>query len=512
MAVAHAARARLGLPPGLLARASDERLVAQIRASGPGARTAFEVLYERHHRGILAFCRHMLGSREEGEDAVQHVFVSAHRAMLADERPLRLRAWLYAIARNRCLSVLRARREYVVLDDAEPAPASTAGLAAQVQQRDDLRTMVADVQALPEDQRAALVLFELGDQAHDEIAEVLGVRHDKVKALVFQARESLIRTREARGADCGAVQEQLAVLRGGALRRSTLRRHVEHCGACGAFSTEVRRQRAALAAVLPVVPTLALKGSVVGSVFGAAGVAGAGAAGSSVVAGAGGTGASAAAVAGAAAGAKGLVAKVLIAAAVTGGAGAGGYVAVDRTRSDGETAGPVRSAPAAGAAAGAGPNAPAVTAASATQPTGSAARRNRSTGSEPGRRRASAQRPSRGTGPAQGDGSATSSPSPPTGAGAPAATGGGAAEPATGGGGDGSPASGVVEKVPAGRAPRLPRPDRGLPSVEVPRPGLPTLPPVASPPDTGSVPSAPQLPATPTVPVTPPEVPGLGGG
>src|SRR5690348_1454139 len=112
----------------------DDRLVARIRA---GDERAFELAYDRYHAQLLAFCRHMLGSREEAEDALQRVFVSAHRQLLRDDRPVRLKPWLYAIARNRCLSMLRARREQAELE-VEP---STDGLAvaAEVERRQELR-------------------------------------------------------------------------------------------------------------------------------------------------------------------------------------------------------------------------------------------------------------------------------------------------------------------------------------------------------------------------------------
>src|SRR5687767_8219100 len=93
----------------VLALAGDERLVQQIRR---GNELAFEVAFERHGAGILGFCRHMLGSPEEAEDAVQHTFAAAFRDLQrGDERDIALKAWLYTIARNRCISVLRARRE-----------------------------------------------------------------------------------------------------------------------------------------------------------------------------------------------------------------------------------------------------------------------------------------------------------------------------------------------------------------------------------------------------------------
>src|SRR5688572_1674893 len=241
---------------GRLRTSGDAELVRLVRL---GHERAFEQIYDRHHRGILSFCRHMLGSRDEAEDAVQHTFIAAHRDLRSSNKPIHLKAWLYTIARNRCLSMLRARREQVSIDDVEPA---TDGLAAEVQRREDLQDMLRDLHRLPDDQREALVLSELGALSHEEIAMTLGVRKEKIKALVFQARESLASSRAARNADCREIQQQLSVLRGGSLRRTQLRRHVEECGACRAFKDEVQRQRAALAIILPVVPSAGLKGGV----------------------------------------------------------------------------------------------------------------------------------------------------------------------------------------------------------------------------------------------------------
>src|SRR5215213_4914027 len=106
----------------LLVAFKDERLVAQLRR---GNETAFEVLYDRHHRGVLSYCRHMLGSRDEAEDALQQAFISAHTDIVSSDKAIRFKAWIYTIARNRCLSILRARREQAS-DDIEVV--STTGL------------------------------------------------------------------------------------------------------------------------------------------------------------------------------------------------------------------------------------------------------------------------------------------------------------------------------------------------------------------------------------------------
>ena len=297
----------------LLSALSDERLVEQLRR---GSEIAFEVLYDRHHRAILSYCRHMLGSLDEAEDAVQQSFVSAHADLIATDKPIRFKAWLYTIARNRCLTMLRARRERPS-DEIELI--STAGLGEEVQQRDDLRAMVGDVQELPEDQRAALILSELGDLSHAEVAQVIGCPEAKVKSLVFQARSGLIERRKARDTPCEEIREELATLRGGSLRRGPIRRHLNACPACAEFRADVKRQRQMLALVLPVFPTLGLRESALAAV-GIGGTAGGSAVAGSTI--------------GAAALAKVGAAKVAVIAVTAGGVAVGGGVVVEQQLSD----------------------------------------------------------------------------------------------------------------------------------------------------------------------------------
>ena len=294
----------------LLGAFGDERLVDQLRR---GNEAAFEVLYDRHHAPVLSYCRHMLGSRDEAEDALQQAFVSAHADIVSSDKPIRFKAWIYTIARNRCLSMLRARREQPS-DDLDPV--ATAGLGEEVQQRADLKQLLADMRELPEDQRQALILSELGDLSHQEVAEVIGCEATKVKSLVFQARSGLIERRQARETPCEEIREQLATLRGGSLRRGPLRRHVKACPGCTEFRDEVRRQRQMMAAVLPVIPTLGLKESALAAV----GIGASSAGGGALVGGG----------AGAVIAAKAGVAKVAIIAVATGGA-VGGAVAVQET-------------------------------------------------------------------------------------------------------------------------------------------------------------------------------------
>jgi hypothetical protein len=70
---------------------SDERLVALIRR---GNHHAFEALVARYQSRLLAFCRHMLTSREDAEDVLQEVFAAAFNALHADDRPINELPWL----------------------------------------------------------------------------------------------------------------------------------------------------------------------------------------------------------------------------------------------------------------------------------------------------------------------------------------------------------------------------------------------------------------------------------
>jgi RNA polymerase sigma factor (sigma-70 family) len=254
----------------LLRLAGDDRLVQQIRH---GNEAAFEVAFERHAPAILGYCRHMLGSPQEAEDAVQHTFAAAYGDLQrGGEREIVLKPWLFTIARNRCLSMLRARREHAL---AEPELV-TAGLAEQVERRAELRQLLADVRELPVEQRDALLLAEVGGLPQAEIAAVLGCEAARVKGLVYRARSALIARRDARELPCEQVREQLATLRGGSLRRAELRLHVRDCPGCRAFREDVRRQRKLMSVALPVVPTLGLKTSVLAGAGVGAGTAGGG--------------------------------------------------------------------------------------------------------------------------------------------------------------------------------------------------------------------------------------------
>lgn len=239
---------------GLRAKlASDERLMALVQEGDSGA---FEALYERSAGELLSFCIYMLGSRQDAEDALQATFTSAYRALRADRRPVTPRPWMFAIARNQCLSILRKRRPTVELNG---EPALGGDPVRELELREELGQVLASLRELPESQRAALVLAELHGLSQGEIATVLGVRSDQVKAFVYQARSNLLSERAARDAGCKEIREELSTARGPALLKGRLRRHLRSCADCRSYADSLAGQRRRLGALLPFVPSLVLK-------------------------------------------------------------------------------------------------------------------------------------------------------------------------------------------------------------------------------------------------------------
>jgi RNA polymerase sigma factor (sigma-70 family) len=242
----------------LLRLQSDERLIALVRR---GNASAFEVLVSRYSARLLAFCRHLLNSREDAEDVLQEVFTAAYNAMVADERPINVRPWLYRIARNRCLNHLR-RAQAVGVDSMDVHFSDFgASTADKVHRAEEFRMLVGDIHELPETQRTALVLREMDALSYDQIAEAMETTVPSVKSLLVRARLSLAEASEARMLSCEQVRIELAEVAEGLLGKASppVRRHLRSCRRCASFQTELKRTTRALAALLPLGPLALIK-------------------------------------------------------------------------------------------------------------------------------------------------------------------------------------------------------------------------------------------------------------
>ena len=227
----------------------------------------------------------MLGSSEDAEDVLQEVFVNAYRAMLADDREINLRPWLYRIARNRCLNHLR-KPTADAQESMDMVPVlEAASTAEKVHNREEFRQLISDVGKLPETQRCALMLREMDAMSYEEIAHAMETSVPSVKSLLVRARISLAEASQARQLTCGEVRIELAEAAEGLCKVSgPVRRHVRDCEECADFRTQIRSNNKVLAALTPIGPLLALK-TFIASKLGLGG-AGAGAGGGAGAAGA----------------------------------------------------------------------------------------------------------------------------------------------------------------------------------------------------------------------------------
>ena len=227
----------------LLRLQSDERLIAFVRR---GNVAAFETLVGRYESRLLAFCRHLLGSREDAEDILQEVFAAAFNAILADNRPIKVRPWLYRIARNRSLNHLR-RNQPVGVDSMDVHFSENgASTADKAHDREEFRLLVGDIHDLPETQRTALVLREMDALSYEQIADAMETTVPSVKSLLVRARVSLAEAAEARLLSCDQVRLELGEVAEG-LKRRPARSYAATCvpatGARTSDSSCVRRTR-----------------------------------------------------------------------------------------------------------------------------------------------------------------------------------------------------------------------------------------------------------------------------
>jgi RNA polymerase sigma factor (sigma-70 family) len=213
---------------------------------------AFTAVYERHHRALYRYCRSLLGDDEEARDALQSTMAKAFAALRFEERDFEVRPWLFRIAHNEAVSRLRQRRVAVDLDVVDTL--TTDSLAQTVEVRERLAQLRADLEDLPERQRAALVMRELSGLGHAEIAAVIGGSPQTVKQTIFEARSALHDCVEGRGMACAEVQRMLSDGDGRVLRGRRMRAHVRACHACQEFKAALAERPADLGALAPAPP------------------------------------------------------------------------------------------------------------------------------------------------------------------------------------------------------------------------------------------------------------------
>jgi len=175
--------ARFVLGPALRTQ-PDRRLIALVRE---GYENAFEEIVRRYGRSLNRYAAAIVGGR--AEDVTQDAFSKALLALRRDGNEIELRPWLFRIVRNTALNELRDRPPSPEL--LAEAIAGGSSPAEEMERREELSDLMKRLQALPEPQRAAIVMREMEGLSHEEIAAALGVSGGAARQAIHRARQGL---------------------------------------------------------------------------------------------------------------------------------------------------------------------------------------------------------------------------------------------------------------------------------------------------------------------------------
>ena len=185
----------------LALRDPDIRLMLRVRDDDADA---FADLVELYHHRLVTVMHHLVNSNEEAEDLAQEVFLRVYRGRKKYHPKAKFSTWLYTIANNLALNVLRTRQRKPTVPlnvrdsgplGPRPAEQMVLDRGEQPHQRVQNQELAAVVQqaldTLNERQRIAVVLNKFEDMNYAEIAEVMGLTTKAVKSLLSRARENL---------------------------------------------------------------------------------------------------------------------------------------------------------------------------------------------------------------------------------------------------------------------------------------------------------------------------------
>ncbi len=192
----------------------------------------------------------ILGNPEDAQDALQNTMVKALGALPGERREIELKPWLYRVAHNESIELIRRRRQSVSLDEHQLPPGVT--LVEEVETRQRLRQLLVDVGELPQRQRGALVMREAGGLKFEEIGAALGTSPAVARQTVYEARLGLREMDAGRNMECTAVTKALSDGDRRVRRRRDLSAHLKACTDCRVFAEGIDSRRHALASISPL--------------------------------------------------------------------------------------------------------------------------------------------------------------------------------------------------------------------------------------------------------------------
>jgi RNA polymerase sigma-70 factor (ECF subfamily) len=163
-----------------------------VHLAQAGDRNAFGELVRRHYQGVVRVVYSMCGDAGLAEDAAQEAFIRAWINLPAFEPSAPLKNWIYRIAINAALDVLRKKPEESLEERQESMLSDQAqGPEAALVEKERIAQVRQAMQALPEASRSVLVLREYGELSYQEIARVLDIPVGTVMSRLNYARNRL---------------------------------------------------------------------------------------------------------------------------------------------------------------------------------------------------------------------------------------------------------------------------------------------------------------------------------
>jgi RNA polymerase sigma factor (sigma-70 family) len=242
------------------------------RLAKRGDRKAFETIFRRYHQELYRYCRAILGDEDEAHDALQSTMAAALHSLPGTNREIALRPWLYRVAHNEAISILRRRQ--AIVDPVRTEHLQSPAADVETESRERLRRLVSDLRTLPERQRSALVMRELSGLGYDEIAQALDASEGTARQTVYEARVALQELAEGAEMDCELARRAVSDGDGRVLRGRRLRAHLRACARCRDFEAGINGRRIDFQLLTPPLPVLAASG-VFAAIIGKAGSGGA---------------------------------------------------------------------------------------------------------------------------------------------------------------------------------------------------------------------------------------------
>lgn len=176
-----------------------------VRQTLTGQSSAYEELVRRWSARILAFCHAKVGSSHAAEDLAQEALLRGYRSLSTLDEPEKFGCWLHGIALRTCLDWLKRKEYRQVGFDAAGSPqerlaATDEAPLERLSREEQMRVLMAEVEALPDECREVIMLYYYQDVTYQEIADALGVSAATVNARLSKARK-LLRLRMARWED-----------------------------------------------------------------------------------------------------------------------------------------------------------------------------------------------------------------------------------------------------------------------------------------------------------------------